>query len=107
MKPYKPYTEEVLQEALSMIREKRMTFYRASKAYGIPNATLRKRAKGNTSSKQGRPTVFDAETENKIENWILEMAEVGMPVKKSFLIKSVLLLAHNCGVEDRLKTGNF
>jgi hypothetical protein len=106
-RPYKTYTEVALQNACQEIKEQKMTIYRASKTFGVPISTLKLRTSGNVLAKPGRPTVFDEATEGKIEEWILEMAEVGMPIKKNFLIKSVLILANTYGVQDRLKTGNF
>jgi hypothetical protein len=87
------------------VKSGKMTTYSASRQFGIPRTTIVQRIKGKTQSKIGRPTIFNEQTENEIENWIMEMATVGMPVTKKLLIKGVTLLAQKLNVESRIGSG--
>lgn len=84
---------KTLEKALSDILSKRMSVYRASKIYGIPETTLKRKKKQNISldKKPGITTVLSKDEEDKIGIWIIEMASRGFPITSSKLRQSVQL----------------
>ena len=90
-----------MDEALDKIKKKTMTIYAASKFYKIPKTTLVQRTQGRAKSQIGRPTIFDETAEVKIKNWLIDMANVGMPVTKK-LLKGASILAHKMNLDQKV-----
>ena len=91
-----------MDEALDKIKKKTMTIYAASKFYKIPKTNLVQRTQGRAKSQIGCPTIFDKTVEVKIKNWLIDMANVGMPVTKKLLLKGASILAHKMNLDQKV-----
>jgi hypothetical protein len=69
------YSEEVLQRALEDVRSGRLSKLAASRQYGIPRSTIRKRLKSNDQPKSlGRfRLTFSENQENELLNYVKKM----------------------------------
>ena len=90
-----------MDEALDKIKKKTMTIYAASKFCKILKTTLVQRTQGQAKSQIGRPTIFDKTVEVKIKNWLIDMANVGMPVTKKLLLKDASILAYKMNLDQK------
>lgn len=86
-----PYGEDTLQQCIQSIKRGEKSIYAASKAYGIPESTVRFRVGGKWSQRttKGPPTVLLPEEEDKIILWLKEMERKGFPVMKRTLMFKV------------------
>lgn len=83
------YTSECLSAALVSIR-KGSRIRQVSRSSGIPESTLRDKLKGlHQQSKPGAPTVLTGDEENRIVEWVLDMAKMGFPVNTQKLTTCV------------------
>ena len=90
---------------MQKIQNKEITSYSASKLYKKTESTLRLRSnRGDCQQKikPGHPTLFSEKQETSIENWAHEMSKVGTPVDQTMLLKSVSLLSHNLGLDNKI-----
>ena len=62
-----------------------------AKTYGIPTATLARKANNPTTlnRKSDPSTVLDSNQEKEIEQWIFDRAKMGIPVTKEDLLSAV------------------
>lgn len=102
-RPPKEYSKQQLEDAISAVRAKQMTIYRASKHYRIPQATLFKRIKGLRGVKSltmGRSPAIPLEIEAKMAACIKTMERWGFGLSK----KEILLSIGQYVKENGLKT---
>ncbi|KAK9721450.1 CENP-B N-terminal DNA-binding domain [Popillia japonica] len=83
-KKYCKYTKEELKEAINAVQNG-MSCAAASVQYKIPRITLLYKIKGKYS-------VYCAEEETILSNWIIQVGKTGFPITKDQLVDSVALL---------------
>ena len=72
------YTETSLREAISKVRGKELTAYKASKLFKIPRQTIENHIKDKVKSfSRGRPTTFSEEEEKALVDYYVELAKSG------------------------------
>ena len=99
------YTEEDFAETVAMVnREIRVRA--ASKACGVPRATLHDRIAGTHRSKKGRPPVLSEEEELIVKDMALLLADWGFPFNRMDLRVFVRSYLDKKGVVTRFKN-NF
>lgn len=79
-----------MSTAVSKVRTKEIGIDKAARLYGVPKSTIRSRVvkKGQTIFRSGR-TTLTMEEERKLEDWIIDMQQRGLPVTKAKLADSV------------------
>ncbi|XP_051166325.1 uncharacterized protein LOC127284737 [Leptopilina boulardi] len=83
------YSKETLALALEELRHGKKVA-QVSRTYDIPGSTLRAKRLGLYADKNPGPsTVFTADEEKELVNWIIHCCEKGFPVSKSQLVDSV------------------
>lgn len=85
------------------IRDGIKTVLKASKAYGVPETTLRDALAGRTSeikNKTGPPPIFNIEEEKAMVDWCINLAKCGFPVKIEDLQNTVAKIVQT----DKRKT---
>ena len=71
------YTQETLERAIELVRNKVMSLNGASKAFDIPYATLGDKVRGRRPVKAPPKTVLSSEDEKKLVDWLLELSKRG------------------------------
>lgn len=95
------YTEEDLKNALREIRENKMKIREASRRFNVPRATIQDRIKGRVPDllrKPGPPPLLTVKGEEKIKNWIINLAKCGFPITKQMLLDTVSKIHKDCGL---------
>lgn len=77
---YRNYTDEALQNALTDIRLKKLSYRQASEKYGIHRNTLFIKMHNKNPKKVGGQTVLSSTEENSLIGHIIAMANFGFPV---------------------------
>lgn len=90
------YAEDDLKKAVDAVKNG-MACLAASKAFGVPRATLQDKLKGRTpiGKKSGPETVLTKEEETILVNWLLHIGKCGFPGTKEQLLDSVKILVKN------------
>lgn len=89
------YKEEDLQRAIDAINIDKIGVRQACRDYGVPRATVQDRLSGRVVVDQRKPRkvgpdpVLGFEGENKIVDWIIDMAKCGIPITKAQLMETV------------------
>jgi hypothetical protein len=95
------YSDDAIKRALFEIRENNMSTREASRQFGVPRTTIQDRLKGkspeNIVRRTGPPPIMTREGEQKIADWLLDIAKCGFPIKKSELIDTVTKIARDSG----------
>lgn len=92
-RPYKSYTETVLDQILEDIKTGKIGHRQAERDYGIPRNTIRNKLKGYHKHSIGRPQVFTEMEEQSFVNHIITCSEFGMPLTLCdvrFIVKAYL-----------------
>ncbi|KAJ8939921.1 hypothetical protein NQ314_010945 [Rhamnusium bicolor] len=87
-KTFFQYTEETLQRALFEIIQGNLSINKASQAFNVPKTTIIDTMKGRSSEynrKTGPESILGQEVENKLKEWVLNIAKCGFPLKKELL----------------------
>jgi len=79
-RPYAPYSQTKVVEALAELASGRLTQRQASIQYGIPRSTLKNKLKGRHSKPHGGQTVLSAEEEDSFCQYAVAMSTFGFPV---------------------------
>ncbi|KAJ8938287.1 hypothetical protein NQ314_011539 [Rhamnusium bicolor] len=85
------YSDENLQKAIEAVRNG-AKIRETCRNYAIPRGTLQDRLQGrvpNKARQMGPDPYLSLENENKIVQWILQLAKCGFPIKKQELISTV------------------
>lgn len=87
------YTHNQMIAAIDMVR-RGFPIRRAAKIHGIPESTIRAKLPAGVDwtanvKRPGRPTVLTKQEEDRIIDWIIEMAKAGFPVDSQRLKTSV------------------
>lgn len=83
------WDKEMMEEALGLLRQG-LSQREVEQRTGIPRRTLRNHLKnGVTSRKLGRQPILTQEQENDLENRIIRLASVGLPLTPKALRRSV------------------
>lgn len=89
----KPYNADVLQEAVSAVKNKFLTYQEAEEIHGVPRSVIYNRIAGRQNSLerigQGRTPVLGEEVEKKIANLLMERARMFDPCHKTELCQHV------------------
>lgn len=87
----KQYSENALEEAVQMIKSQKISLSKASVQYNIPKGTLHNKVAGKTAlqCRKGPGKILTDEEEEKINNWIINMAKVGYCVNTRDVIATV------------------
>lgn len=102
------YTEEALSQALQAIRIDKKGIREACRQFDVPRTTVQDRLHGRITEKSrkvGPDPILGIEGENKIVDWIIELAKCGIPVKKEDLLETVTKLLKDIGKENRFPGG--
>lgn len=108
---YRSYEISELITAGRLVKEQKMTVYRASKVSGIPWSTLKDYLSKNQDNQQqvaklGRPYALTPEIETKLFNYIVKMQELGFGLTVEMVRTTAFQLAKESGRENFLKKGN-
>ena len=102
--------ENLIALALNNVRRKEMSLTQASKVFGVPFETLRRRHNGGTA-KIGRPTHFTSEEEQELVRLVISCEMAGIALSKRILFKTVMFTAiekgQNCCTKMLLTCLNF
>lgn len=102
------YSEESLEKALDSVRNG-AKIRETCRNYGIPRATLQDRLTGRVASdkprRMGPDPYLSTENEQKIVEWIIQIAKCGFPIKKEELILTVQKIVLETKVETPFKNG--
>ncbi|KAL8584634.1 hypothetical protein ACOMHN_002363 [Nucella lapillus] len=71
------YTQDQVEKAVQLVRSKQMSLNGASKAFGIPYATLGDKVRGRRPMKAAPKTVLSCEEETKLVKWLIELSRRG------------------------------
>lgn len=81
----------------------------ACRVYGVPKTTVHDRLSAkvaaNKKPKVGPDPVLGVEGEERLKNWILEMAKCGFPIYKKDLLESVSKIIRDTGLKNPFKDG--
>lgn len=102
------YSEEALSSALSDIRGNVRSIREACRQYGVPRSTIQDRLSGRVAEqrrKVGPDPIFGLDGEQKIVDWIIELAKAGIPINKYDLLDTVAELAKELGIDHRFPGG--
>lgn len=88
---YRAWTESSMREALAALNNKRMNILEAAIRYGIPRTTLSDHYHGNVlpGAKSGAPTMFSAQEEKELVDFMLHAARVGYPKTRKEVLEIV------------------
>lgn len=80
--PYRAYSDNALQLAISSVQKKELTLTAASERYGVPIATISRKSRGRncTQSKSGHPTLFSTTEEQIFVKYAQVVSEWGFPI---------------------------
>ena len=97
-----------LNQALSLLREKRMSGRAASRQFNIPKTTLLDKLHGRVAdnTKAGRPTVLTHSEEVELIDWVVKMCKIGYGRTKQELLLTVKRMLDFEGRQTRFKN-NF
>lgn len=90
------YDADNLKNALFEVRENKMKIREACRRFNVPKTTLLDRLSGRVSDtlkKPGPPPLLSVEGEERIKNWVINLAKCGFPVKKEMLLNTVSKIA--------------
>jgi helix-turn-helix, Psq domain len=85
----KKYTVEELEEALSLIKAKKLSVREAAKKYVIDKSLLSRRLRGVNMTKQGRKTALSCEQEGNLAANLKTMAKWGFALSKAEILSVV------------------
>jgi len=105
-KKYKcSYNQSDLDQALSLLREKRMSVRAASRQFNIPKTTLLDKLHGRVAdnAKAGRPTVLTHSEEVELVDWVVKMCKIGYGKTKQELLLTVKKMLDFEGRQTRFK----
>ena len=74
---YQHHDPQVINEAVDAVRSKKMSLRGASKHFGISLTTLFDKVKGKRGAVKTPRYLLTCEEEEKLVNWLVQMAEVG------------------------------
>ncbi|XP_063233634.1 uncharacterized protein LOC134537290 [Bacillus rossius redtenbacheri] len=92
-RPYKSYTDAVLQQVLEDIKAGKIGHRQAEREYGIPRNTIRNKLKRCHEKAIGRPQAFTEIEEQSFVNHVITCSEFGMPLSMCdvrFIVKGYL-----------------
>ncbi|CAH0729067.1 unnamed protein product, partial [Brenthis ino] len=82
------YTEEALAQAVQAIRTENKSVREACRHYGVPRSTVQDRISGRSKEqprKVGPEPILGIDGEQKVVDWITELAKCGIPVSKEII----------------------
>lgn len=95
------YSEDAMKRALLEIRENQMKVREACRVFGarstVQDRLAGKNMAGTALRKTGPAPIMSREGEQKIANWLLDIARCGFPINKSDLIDTVTKIAKDSG----------
>ncbi|CAH0723593.1 unnamed protein product, partial [Brenthis ino] len=105
---YFQYTEEALAQAVQAIRTENKSIREACHHYGVPRSTVQDRISGRYKEqprKVGPEPILGIDGEQKIVDWITELAKCGIPVSKEVLLENVAKIIKNILRENKFPEG--
>ncbi|KAI4463196.1 hth cenpb-type dna-binding domain [Holotrichia oblita] len=92
-KTRKKYTDEDMAKAFSAVKSG-VPVATASKQFAVSRITLRNKIKGISPvvCKMGPSTILSTEEEERISQWVVEVAKAGFPITKTALLDTVAKL---------------
>ena len=97
------YTQEQVERAVDLVRSKQMSLLGASKAFGIPYATLGDKVRGRRPMQAASKTVLSKEEEKKLVEWLVEVSRRGFGLTKDDLKDMVKTILDDRGVKTIFK----
>ncbi|CAH0713187.1 unnamed protein product, partial [Brenthis ino] len=104
------YTEEALAQAVQAIRTENKSVREACRHYGVPRSTVQDRISGRSKEqprKVGPEPILGIDGEQKVVDWITELAKCGIPVSKEVLLENVAKIIKNIGRENKFPEGRL
>lgn len=97
------WTQESLFAAVEAVRSGRMGVNAASRNFGVPAPTLRRRIKNNDVSKKtlGPPSLLGTENENKLKAYIKKLQKYGFAPTRESVRSMAFHLAENLGINHK------
>lgn len=93
---------------MNAIRDEKMSVRTAATLYGVPKSTLHDKVQGKSSEnigKTGPEPRLSLDGENKIANWVINLAKSGFPIKKSDLLDTVEKILKDANKHDLFEKG--
>ena len=87
------YTQEQVETAVELVKSKQMSLNGASKAFGIPYATLGDKVRGRRPMQPAPKTVLSEDEEKKLVQWLIELSHRGFGLTKDDvkdMVKTIL-----------------
>lgn len=95
------YSEEDLKNALHEVRVNKWKIREASRRFNVPRATIQNRLTGRVPDelrRPGPPPLLTVEGEDKIKQWVLDLAKCGFPIRKQMLLDTVCKINADSGL---------
>ena len=67
------YTQDQVETAVELVKSKQMSLNGASKAFGIPYATVGNKVRGRRPMQPAPETVLSEDKEKKLVQWLIEL----------------------------------
>ncbi|CAH1962496.1 unnamed protein product [Acanthoscelides obtectus] len=102
------YPEDVLQKALTEIQAGNLSINKASQQFNVAKTKIIDRMKGrSTGNKQKNDPehLLGYNVENKLNGWVINIAQCGFPLKKTDLLDTVEKVAKDLGKDKLFKDG--
>lgn len=99
----KQWKDEDMVSAMSAVRNKEMTIYKAAAHFKVPRKTLDDRIKGHVQhgAKPGPATVLSAKEEDALVSYLIYMADRGYPLTRTMVKAFAWAIAKRSGQEGR------
>ena len=97
------FTQKDLEEAVSMVRTKQITYCNASLIYGIPKLTLSDHVNGIYTR---LIPLLNLDIEEQIYNWLIKMARIGYGQSKEDLFNWVQKLVMTLNIATPFVNGH-
>ncbi|XP_063962417.1 uncharacterized protein LOC129271180 isoform X2 [Lytechinus pictus] len=99
------YSQEDIEEAVRLVKQKEMALRAAAKKFNIPRSTLHDKVFGRTAvkCKFGRASFLTAAEEALLSNWVLQMSRVSQCPSKKDIIQVVKRILDDDGRETPFK----
>nr|XP_047127828.1 uncharacterized protein LOC124808663 [Hydra vulgaris] len=103
----KTYAPNLLQNAISKVKNKEMTSYAASKEYGVPRSTIARHLLGIKCSKfgEGRPNRLSADAEKDLVSLLSAFSDFGFGLDKKQFMKLVQTYIELNGFQKKFVNG--
>lgn len=82
---FKKYDPDVLNDAITSVRDGKLSINKAAEKYGIVRTTLQNRVNGTHNKKQGGQCALNQDDELRLKTMLLTVSHWGFPMSKTDL----------------------